>query len=50
MNLKEMTLEQLKALAYDIIAQREQLTQNLQVVNTEISVKNQELTDKKDKK
>ena len=49
MNLKEQTLEQLKALAYDLLAQRDQINQNLQIVNNEIAIKSQEEV-KKEKK
>ena len=39
MNPKEMTLEQLKSLAYDLIVQLEQTRQNLSIINAEIQEK-----------
>ena len=36
-NLQEMTLEQLKALAYDLIVQQANIQQSIQVVQQEIT-------------
>ena len=36
-NLQEMTLEQLKSLAYDFIVQQAQVQQSIQVVQQEIA-------------
>lgn len=39
MNPKEMTLEQLESVAYDLIVQLEQTRQNLAIINAEIQEK-----------
>ena len=39
MNLEEMTIEQLKVTAYDLLAQQEQTNRNLQAVNQMIAKK-----------
>jgi len=44
MNLKEMSLEQLKALAYDQLALLEQTQNNLRLINVEIAEKSKEVT------
>ena len=36
-NLQEMTLEQLKALCYDLIVQQAQVQQNIAVIQAEIA-------------
>jgi len=43
-NIKEMSIEQLKALAYDLICGLELNQNNLKVVNEEINKKNMEQT------
>jgi len=45
-NLETMSIEQCKALAYDLIAQQEQTQANLRAVNEAIAKKAQELTKK----
>jgi hypothetical protein len=40
-NINDMDITTLKALAYDLIAQREQATQNLQAVNQVIARKSE---------
>lgn len=42
MNIKEMTLEQLKSLAYDLLVQIEGGQQNLRIINQEIAAKTDE--------
>ena len=44
-NLETMSIEGCKALAYDLIAQSEQLNANLRAVNEAIVKKSKELTD-----
>ena len=44
-NLETMSIEGCKALAYDLIAQSEQLNANLRAVNEAIAKKSKELTD-----
>ena len=39
MNLEEKTIEQLKVIAYDLLAQQEQTQRNLQAVNQMIAKK-----------
>jgi hypothetical protein len=43
-NLETMSIEQCKALAYDLIAQQEQTQANLRAVNEAIAKKAQDLT------
>ena len=45
-NLETMSIEGCKALAYDLIAQSEQLNANLRAVNEAIAKKSKELQDK----
>lgn len=47
--LKSLSLEQLKALAYDLLVSIENSQKNLQVVNQEIVARANEPTDTKDK-
>ena len=42
MNLDEMTIEQLKCTAYDLLANKEQTERNLQLVNQTIAKKYEE--------
>lgn len=42
MNLEEKTIEQLKAIAYDLIAAKEQTERNLALVNQTIAKKYEE--------
>ena len=42
MNLEEKTLQELKAIAYDLIASQEQTNRNLQAVNQMIAKKYEE--------
>jgi ABC-type Zn2+ transport system substrate-binding protein/surface adhesin len=44
-NLETMSIEGCKALAYDLIAQSEQLNANLRAVNEAIAKKSKELTE-----
>lgn len=44
-NLETMSIEKCKALAYDLIAQSEQLNTNLRAVNEAIAKKSKELTE-----
>lgn len=44
-NLETMSIEKCKALAYDLIAQSEQLNANLRAVNEAIAKKSKELTE-----
>lgn len=44
-NLETMSIEGCKALAYDLIAQSEQLNTNLRAVNEAIAKKSKELTE-----
>ena len=53
--IKDYTIEELKALAYDLMVQQEQLRGNLMSINQEIAKRSQlqpkvEKTDKQDKK
>lgn len=46
-DITKFTLEQLKAMAYDLIGQLENIQKNLQVLNNEIAKKSQEIKETK---
>ena len=50
MNLDEKTIDELKVIAYDLIATKEQTERNLQLVNQTIAKKNEELNKPKEDK
>jgi hypothetical protein len=43
MNLNEKTIDELKVIAYDLLASKEQTERNLQIVNQTIAAKYEEL-------
>lgn len=47
MDIKTMTVEALKALAYDQLAQMESCKQNLSIINQEIATRNQKKAEEK---
>lgn len=50
MNLDEKTIDELKVIAYDLIATKEQTERNLQLVNQTIAKKYEELNKPKEDK